>query len=170
MKGIYKIQNIVTLQIYVGLSNDIVRRKKEHLTSLLNNRHENKHLQHSFNKYGKDNFQFTIIDSNSDYSIKDLDYLEKLYIMKYNSFHKTKGFNKTLGGERGCLGYNHTEHNLNRISENNYQNKKVKIFGVEYRSISEAKKLLGLKLDHRTISRRCFNIKQKWVDWVILNN
>ena len=128
MKGIYKIQNIVTLQIYVGLSNDIIRRKKEHLTSLLGNRHENKHLQHSFNKYGKDNFQFTIIDSNNNYSIKDLELLEKLYIMKYNSFNKTEGFNKTLGGERGCLGYNHTEYNLNRISENNYQNKKVKIF------------------------------------------
>ena len=68
MKGIYKIQNTITLQIYIGLSNDIIKRKKSHISSLLNNKHDNKHLQRSFNKYGINNFQFTVLDSNKNYS------------------------------------------------------------------------------------------------------
>lgn len=170
MKGIYKIQNTVTRQIYIGLSSDIIKRKKDHFYHLLNNNHDNKHLQRSFNKYGINNFQFTIIDSNNNYSKTYLSYLEKVYIKKYNSFNKNTGFNKTLGGERGCLGYNHTKDNLDRISKNNNQNKKIRVLGIEYRSISEAKKKLGLKENHRTISRRCLNKNLKWKDWELLTN
>lgn len=170
MKGIYKIQNTITLQIYIGLSNDIIKRKKSHISSLLNNKHDNKHLQRSFNKYGINNFQFTVLDSNKNYSKIHLSYLEKFYIKKYKSFNKKVGFNKTLGGEKGCLGYNHTKDNLIKISENNKQNKRIKVFGIEYRSISEAIRILDLKENHRTVSRRCLNKNPKWKDWEIIND
>jgi group I intron endonuclease len=59
--GIYKITNIINNNFYIGSSSNIRKRKERHFRYLKNNRHENKHLQNAFNKYGKDAFVFEII-------------------------------------------------------------------------------------------------------------
>jgi len=60
--GIYLIINIITNQFYVGSSIDLSRRKCKHFRLLEQKRHFNKHLQSSYNLYGKENFTFQIIE------------------------------------------------------------------------------------------------------------
>ena len=59
--GIYKIYCDSNNRTYIGSSNNIERRFKEHLGDLRNNRHSNQYLQNSYNKYGEDSFSFNII-------------------------------------------------------------------------------------------------------------
>jgi group I intron endonuclease len=61
-KGIYVIKNRVNNKIYVGSSVNTSYRWSMHKSQLERNIHSNKKLQNSYNKYGKENFQFEIID------------------------------------------------------------------------------------------------------------
>lgn len=62
ISGIYKITNIVNNKIYIGSTEDFYTRIKIHLYLLKNNQHTNNHLQSAWNKYGKENFKFEIIN------------------------------------------------------------------------------------------------------------
>ena len=59
---IYKIQNKVNSKVYVGSTKNIQKRWNNHKSELRNNKHSNAHLQSSFNKYGIDNFKFSVIE------------------------------------------------------------------------------------------------------------
>lgn len=83
--GIYKIKNIKTGHCYIGQSIHLSKRKSDHFHSLRKNKHYNKHLQSSYNKWGKDSFIFEIIiNCESD----ELTKLEQYYVdtlhPKYN--------------------------------------------------------------------------------------
>jgi group I intron endonuclease len=58
MIGLYAIVHVPTNKAYVGSSNNIKRRLKEHLGGLRHNKHHCIYLQNAWNKYGAD--QFTI--------------------------------------------------------------------------------------------------------------
>lgn len=60
--GIYQLRNIVTQDIYIGGSIDVGGRKRQHFSYLNLAMHPNKRLQDSFNKYGKHNFVFEILE------------------------------------------------------------------------------------------------------------
>ena len=60
--GIYIITNLLNKKVYIGQSKNIYRRGILHRFQLNNNNHCNSHLQRSFNKYGKDNFSFEVIE------------------------------------------------------------------------------------------------------------
>jgi group I intron endonuclease len=57
MIGLYAIVNIKNNMAYVGSSNDIKRRIKEHKTKLNSNKHYSHRLQRAWNKYGSDSFE-----------------------------------------------------------------------------------------------------------------
>ena len=59
--GIYKIENIVTGDFYIGQTINFKKREYEHFYKLKKNKHQNKYLQNSFNKYEKENFIFKVI-------------------------------------------------------------------------------------------------------------
>jgi group I intron endonuclease len=59
--GVYHIFNTITNKGYIGSSKRIDKRFKEHANELLKGKHRNKHLQNSFDKYGKDCFEFKIL-------------------------------------------------------------------------------------------------------------
>lgn len=59
--GIYKIVNIINSNCYVGQSYRLKQRKSEHFRRLRNNKHVNKHLQNSYNKWGEYYFEFVIL-------------------------------------------------------------------------------------------------------------
>lgn len=103
---IYQIKNLQNNKIYIGKTINIVNRRNEHFNDLKTNTHVNKRLQNDYNKYGKDNFEFTY----KAYEIEDASELNQLEIdtiEKYNSFKD--GYNLTLGGDggntRGKLSY-----------------------------------------------------------------
>lgn len=60
--GIYKISNKITNKFYIGSSNNIKRRWMHHKTYLNGGYHINIHLQNAWNKYGKEAFDFLIIE------------------------------------------------------------------------------------------------------------
>lgn len=60
--GVYKITNLVTGMFYVGSAKCFQVRASQHLTKLRQNKHSNKHLQHAFNKHGKDEFLFEVVE------------------------------------------------------------------------------------------------------------
>ena len=66
--GVYKIQNTKNGKIYIGSTCTIggfTKRFCEHIRDLLRNRHMNIHLQHSFNLYGIDVFEFSVVEECS---------------------------------------------------------------------------------------------------------
>ena len=99
--GIYKIENKVNGKVYIGQARNIEERWKNHISCLNSGKHDNSYLQRAWNKYGKDNFEFIIIE---ECEIEDLNNLEIKYIRDLNSyirFDNSKGYNMTLGGD-GC--------------------------------------------------------------------
>lgn len=90
MIGIYKIENLITHQCYIGQSKFIERRWQEHRNRL--NIGTSK-LYQALREYGIDNFSWEIIEECSQ---NELDEREIYWIQFYNSFND--GYNSTLGG------------------------------------------------------------------------
>ena len=102
MQGIYKITNLITNLCYIGKSNNIDRRWKDHKRLAFTEGHKeyNKALYCSMRKYGLDNFSFEIIEELEDYSLSDEK--EKYWIKYYNCCvleNRKGGYNLTHGGE-----------------------------------------------------------------------
>lgn len=76
--GIYRIVNTVTNECYVGQSQYMRKRVREHFRLLRLKKHPNPRLQNSFNKYGEASFRadFEVIVVRLD----ELDMLEEGYI------------------------------------------------------------------------------------------
>lgn len=60
--SIYIIHNTVSDTVYVGQSLNYERRWKSHKFDLRNNKHNNKHMQHAWDKYGESSFEFDNIE------------------------------------------------------------------------------------------------------------
>jgi group I intron endonuclease len=90
--GIYIIwSKLNTNLVYVGSSNNLRRRYREHYLSLLSNKHHNRKLQRYCNKYGIENLGFCIHTNYDNISLEDLRLREKEIIIENDSFKN--GFN-----------------------------------------------------------------------------
>lgn len=89
--GIYKITNSINKKCYIGSSVDLKKRRYEHFSSLSKNKHTNPHLQRSYNKHGKDNFSFEILELCD---IRDLKIIEQRWIIYFNCYKN--GYNRTM--------------------------------------------------------------------------
>lgn len=89
--GIYKIRNIINNKVYIGSSRNGVHKRRVNHKSLLNRKkHGNRYLQRSWDKYGKDAFEFTIIEEcNQDIMV----IREDFWINYYDSMNPLKGYN-----------------------------------------------------------------------------
>lgn len=92
MIGIYKITNKKTGKSYIGQSNDIERRLKEHQYK------KEIPIEFAIQKYGKNSFNYEILE---ECSIDELDIKEKYWIKKYNTY-KGYGYNCNEGGGNNC--------------------------------------------------------------------
>jgi group I intron endonuclease len=61
-RGIYKIINIVNNKFYVGSAVDLKRRKTRHFSELRTGKHNNRHLQAAWVKYGEQSFVFVVVE------------------------------------------------------------------------------------------------------------
>lgn len=108
--GIYKIENLINHKSYIGQSVDIYGRWYDHKWELNNNKHKNQHLLRSWNKYGYENFEFTIIEECDKSKLNER---EIYWIDYYKSFDI--GYNQTKGGD-GCTGKIWTEEEISNIN------------------------------------------------------
>lgn len=91
---IYKIINLKNGKIYIGSTSNLKKRFHNHIWSLSNNKHVNTYLQHSWNKYGQENFEFEVIDyitgTRNDGYLLEQWYLDNImennYDMCYNFY------------------------------------------------------------------------------------
>lgn len=111
---IYKITNTINGKIYIGkttLSEHL--RFKLHKNELNRKKHNNKHLQRSWDKYGSENFTFEVIEYLNISNNWSLNELEIFYIKKLKSYMLEFGYNLTYGGE----GAKHNKETCLKISK-----------------------------------------------------
>jgi len=88
--GIYLIRNIASGKVYVGSSVNIRQRWRKHRHLLNLKKHWNKHLQSSWDKYGKDVFEFTIIEFCP---AEVLTVRELVWIEYHDAMNNSRGYN-----------------------------------------------------------------------------
>ena len=111
--GIYKITNLANNKVYIGQSTDVNKRIKEgHIYKLKKNKHNNKHLQMSWNKYCEDNFKFEIIEECDTPSLNER---EQYWMDYYKSYDKNYGYN-IIPNANSNLGWSHSEESKKKIS------------------------------------------------------
>ena len=101
MYYIYCYTNKTNNHKYVGQTNNIERRKREHKCSALNpNREDYNLLFHKkLREYGIENFSFEILEKIDDNNIDLVNEREIYWIKKLKSFVRDNGYNLTLGGK-----------------------------------------------------------------------
>lgn len=111
--GIYKIENKINGKCYIGQSINLWKRKGTHYWHLRRSSEDNRHLQSSYNKYGEDNFKFTV-----------LLYCEPFELTRHETL--LDDYYKNLGlsyNARPCadsnIGVRYSEESKKRISESN---------------------------------------------------
>lgn len=98
MTGIYKIENTINGKVYIGQARDIFLRWDEHKDNYINHRYDYC-LYKAFDKYGFDNFKFSVLEECEE---NELCNREKYWIQYFHSYlgdENCNGYNMTLGGE-----------------------------------------------------------------------
>jgi group I intron endonuclease len=90
MQAIYQIRNKINNKIYIGSTNNINKRWNNHKSKLNNKIHENSYLQAAWDKYGEENFEFSIIEQ-----VNDQNRIEKeiFYLQETKSYERHIGYN-----------------------------------------------------------------------------
>ena len=81
ISGVYRIMNMITGDYYIGSSNDLEKRQKEHFCKSVWKQNPNKPLYKDMKQYGKDNFLFEPIWLCKPEELKRY---EQIAIEKYN--------------------------------------------------------------------------------------
>lgn len=118
--GVYLISNNVNGKCYVGSTIHLDQRRREHFSKLANNKHINAHLQNAYNKYGREAFDFEVLETiDIDDNIKD-----KLLKREQFWIDNLKPEYNILLVAGSNLGYHHTEETKKKISESTTRVKK----------------------------------------------
>lgn len=83
-QGVYQMRNIKNNRIYIGSSQNIYRRWKDHINLLNKNKHHSYKLQYDWNKYGSKYFRLEIIELVKHH--KDLFAHEQKYLDKFKPY------------------------------------------------------------------------------------
>lgn len=120
ISGLYSILNTVNGYAYYGSAVNIDKRWKFHVWKLNNNRHENSWLQHAWNKYGSQCFDFRVIRRVSKCHL--LDEEQKLL----NRYVGTSNcYNIAQCAHAPMLGRHHSTDVKRRIGKSNRTTKKM---------------------------------------------
>ena len=174
--GIYKWENLINHKCYIGQSIDLNKRISHHFSNIRSGKCDNP-LYRAIQKYGIDNFDLTVIETfkSSDNIKSTLDEKEKYYIQKYDSFGNN-GYNQTLGGDGGILGYKFTEEQKRHVSINSTKvaenkSKRVYMYNIltkyTYIWIDVKHAANYLNVDNSTVRKACLDklhlIKNEWI-------
>lgn len=145
---IYKITNIINNKIYIGSTIDYNRRVNTHLRLLNRNEHHSVKLQNSFNKYGEDNFNFTIIELVDD--VSELINIEQKWLnleLPLLNMTLIAGLNSHIGLKRS----NETKIKISKSlkgkkqSEEHRESNRISHIGLKQSNLTKLKKSESLK-------------------------
>lgn len=109
--GIYQIINKINGKRYIGSAVNLKKRKNQHFSYLKLNKHSNKYIQNSYNKYEKENLKFEILL----YCDKEnLIFYEQRAIDVYDFRKELYNLSPTAGSQ---LGFKHSEKSKNSMSK-----------------------------------------------------
>ena len=91
LSGVYRITCLANNKNYIGSSDNIMRRLKTHERELNEGSHNHRRLQHDYDKYGSEFFEFRVVFI--DISKEKLTAYEKVAIYLYDSIVMYKGYN-----------------------------------------------------------------------------
>lgn len=116
--GIYSIRNVLNGRLYVGSATNIQSRWRSHRSSLENNAHHSATLQRSWNKYGKELFEFSVLEHVEN--LDDLISREQFWIDVTKSADYKHGFNicAIAGSRRGSKASLETKNKMSEIMKN----------------------------------------------------
>lgn len=101
--------NIYDGKRYIGSTGDLFYRLKSHKNKLIKNKHSNKHLQNSINKYGIDCFDFQVLKFTQICDKHILAKYEQEYIDLFNPEYNIQPFAYLNRG------YRHTKEAIEKI-------------------------------------------------------
>lgn len=107
ISGVYEIVNTVNGHRYIGSSVDIINRWRVHKSALGLSKHHSPYLQRSWDKYGQDFFEFTVLECCEKEQLIDR---EQYFI---DTLKPTYNISPTA---YSCLGVKHSEETKKRIS------------------------------------------------------
>lgn len=114
--GIYALRNNINGKLYIGCTFRFTQRKSSHLGQLFRGTHQNTYLQKSYDKYGKDAFEFLVLEIIEDSEL--LYKREYEYIIQYKSLDRDYGYNLLINNTPGS--YNrHTQETKDKIGKAN---------------------------------------------------
>ena len=112
--GIYIIENKINNKKYIGCSNDVFRRWTTHRRELKTGKHTNSPLQRAYEKYGEENFSYTIIQETDKDNFEQLYLMEIYWISYYRCFIEDGfGYNLSRGGN-GALNAKHSDESVKK--------------------------------------------------------
>lgn len=177
--GIYKIENIITNDIYIGSAIDIKSRWRRHKLDLRKEKHHSIILQRAYDKYGIENFIFEILEECEKEHLINIEqkYLDEkspkynICSYAYNTLGRKDTEETKVKKRKYAL-----ENNI-RPPKETYENRRKKVAMIEngveikrFESLSEACRYLNKKVNHsssivRSIKR---NIKAYGYNWKFL--
>ena len=147
--GVYAIRNLINGKVYIGSTTDSFRNRwNNHKKRLKKGTHYNKHLQSAYNKYGKDNLVFQIIEITQPENAVER---EGYYIKFYNSLNPKYGYNQVEVNLSGKIKMSEsTKKKLSEIAKNQWK------CGVHKKEHFIGRKAWnkGIKCDNISIARR----------------
>lgn len=117
---VYEIKNLINGKRYIGSTVNKRKRWRRHRNWLQDNKHSNNHLQNAWNKYGEENFEFSVLEKVGDEDNlldKEQEYLDK-EDPEYNVAIDAKASMRGISGEdHPWYGAKHTEEAKKKMSE-----------------------------------------------------
>jgi len=113
MKAIYEIRNNKNGKIYIGSAQNLRNRWKRHRWELNKGQHHSSHLQRAWNKHGKENFTFIVLEEVA--RDEDLIPAEQKWLDQTRSYDRENGYN-TNPTAGSWLGAKHTDEAKKRMS------------------------------------------------------
>lgn len=107
--GIYQIINQINNKCYIGSTNNLTRRKRDHFRLLKQGNSHSIVLQRAANKYGIENFRFKVLCKCNQENIYEL---EQFFVDKLKP-----EYNQCLEVVTCPKGYKHTEETKQRFAE-----------------------------------------------------